>query len=91
MEPALEFVFQVKVRFASRNQGGMLPSGVRRWYTLAAAGEIKGPRLQGRAVPDSGADLAGWGLMAAPTVPAGAPTGSSGSTPSTVLKLPMAR
>ncbi|MGH6989026.1 MAG: DUF3237 family protein [Stellaceae bacterium] len=60
MEPALEFVFQIKVNFASRNQIGELPSGVRRGYTPAAGGEITGPRLQGRVVPNSGADWAGW-------------------------------
>jgi len=60
MDPTLEFVFQVKVNFAARVQIGSLPSGVRRGYTPTSGGEIAGPRLQGRVVPGSGADFAGW-------------------------------
>jgi len=60
MDPTLEFVFQVKVNFAARVQIGSLPSGVRRGYTPTSGGEVVGPRLQGRVVPGSGADFAGW-------------------------------
>lgn len=60
MDPTLEFVFQIEVRFARRDQVGMLPSGIRRGFTPAAGGTITGPRLQGRVVPDSGGDWASW-------------------------------
>jgi hypothetical protein len=60
MDPTLEFVFQTRVRFASRNQVGVLPNGVRRGYTPTSGGEITGPRLQGRVVPNSGGDFASW-------------------------------
>ena len=43
MDPRLEFVFQIEVRFASRIQVGMLPSGVRRGYTPTSGGTISGP------------------------------------------------
>jgi Protein of unknown function (DUF3237) len=60
MDPRLEFVFEILVRFASRTQVGLLPSGVRRGFTPTSGGEISGPRLQGRVVPDSGGDYASW-------------------------------
>ncbi len=60
MDPTLEFVFQIAVRFASRNHVGTLPSGIRRGYTPTSGGEITGPRLQGRVVPNSGGDFASW-------------------------------
>ena len=60
MDPKLEYVFQVRVNFAARTQVGNLPSGVRRGYTPTSGGEISGPRLQGRVVPNSGGDFASW-------------------------------
>lgn len=60
MDPTLEFVFQISVRFASRDRVGVLPSGIRRGYTPTSGGEITGPRLQGRVVPNSGGDFASW-------------------------------
>lgn len=59
MDPTLEFVFQITVRF-SRIDIGMLPSGIRRGFTPVTGGEIAGPRLQGRVVPNSGGDYASW-------------------------------
>ncbi len=60
MDPTLEYVFQITVRFASRNHVGTLPSGIRRGYTPTSGGEIAGPRLQGRVMPNSGGDFASW-------------------------------
>jgi hypothetical protein len=60
MDPKLEYVFQIRVNFASRTQVGNLPNGVRRGYTPTSGGEISGPRLTGRVVPDSGGDFASW-------------------------------
>jgi len=60
MDPILEFVFQIHVRFAARHRVGVLPSGVRRGFTPTSGGEITGPRLQGRVVANSGGDFASW-------------------------------
>lgn len=60
MDPKLEYVFQIRVNFASRIHVGPLPSGVRRGFTPTSGGEISGPRLQGRVVPNSGGDYASW-------------------------------
>jgi hypothetical protein len=60
MDPKLEFVFQIEVRFASRNRVGTLPSGIVRGFVPTSGGDISGPRLQGRVVPNSGGDWAGW-------------------------------
>lgn len=56
---ALEYVFETKVFFRpERCVFGPLPGGGSQGYTPAAGGEIYGPRLSGKIVPDSGADFA---------------------------------
>lgn len=55
----LEFVFEMRVNFrAERCMFGPLPGGGSQGYTPCADGTIYGPRLQGRVLPDSGADYA---------------------------------
>ena len=59
--PSLEFAFRVRLDFP---QGPRLrfeiPSGGVRGFVSLAGGEITGPRLTGRAVPNSGGD---WPLI----------------------------
>jgi hypothetical protein len=55
----LEYVFEMKVNFRpERCVFGPLPGGGSQGYTPCADGQIYGPRLSGRVVPDSGADYA---------------------------------
>ena len=55
----LEYVFETKVFFRpERCIFGPLPGGGSQGYTPCSGGEIYGPRLTGRVVPDSGADYA---------------------------------
>jgi hypothetical protein len=59
----LEYVFSIRIDFTERLLFNT-PAG-RRGYVPAAGGEIWGPRLQGRVVPNSGADYGGvYGLDA---------------------------
>lgn len=54
----LDFVFQIRLRLGQRRKTGPLPSGGTRGFVPVAGGEIDGPRLQGRVVPESGGDWA---------------------------------
>ncbi|HEX7709542.1 MAG TPA: DUF3237 domain-containing protein [Sphingomonadaceae bacterium] len=55
----LEYVFETRVFFRpERCTFGPLPGGGNQGYTPTAGGEIYGPRLSGKVVPDSGADFA---------------------------------
>ena len=55
----LEHAFDVRVDFtADRCIFGPLPGGGHQGYTPACGGIIAGPRLNGRVVPNSGADFA---------------------------------
>lgn len=57
-EAKLEFVFQVKLRFTRVQNINNMPTGAGRGAVYIDSGEIEGPRLQGRAVPNSGGDYA---------------------------------
>lgn len=54
--PGLEYAFAIKVMLGKRTKIGQLPSGFVRGFTPAIGGEVKGPRLNGRVVPNSGGD-----------------------------------
>lgn len=54
--PRLEFAFAIRVNFSPRVKLGPLPSGFIRGFTGVTGGEIAGPKLQGRVVPNSGGD-----------------------------------
>jgi hypothetical protein len=56
---SLEYVFEMRVFFRpERCIFGPLPGGGSQGYTPCSSGEIYGPRLTGKVVPDSGADFA---------------------------------
>lgn len=56
---SLHYVFEMRVDFRpERCVFGPLPGGGSQGYTPCAGGTIYGPRLNGRVVPDSGADYA---------------------------------
>jgi hypothetical protein len=54
--PRLEFAFALRVNFAQRLKVGLLPAGCGRGLTSVAGGEIAGPKLNGKVVPNSGGD-----------------------------------
>ncbi len=55
----LEYVFETRVFFRpERCVFGPRPGGGSQGYTPCSGGEIYGPKLSGRVVPDSGADFA---------------------------------
>jgi hypothetical protein len=56
--PKLEFAFRIRLKLGIRQKIGQLPSGGIRGFVTAAGGEIEGPRLNGRVVPNSGGDWA---------------------------------
>lgn len=56
--PKLEFAFRIRLKLGIRQKIGELPSGGVRGFVAAAGGDIEGPRLNGRVVPNSGADWA---------------------------------
>lgn len=56
--PRLEFVFQIRLHFTRVQNINDMPSGAGRGAVYIDSGEISGPYLQGRAVPDSGGDYA---------------------------------
>lgn len=55
----LEFIFRARIEFRDRVMFPPTPRGGR-GYVSVARGEVDGPRLQGRVLPDSGAD---WALV----------------------------
>jgi Protein of unknown function (DUF3237) len=56
--PRLEFVFEIRLRFTRVQMIPGMPSGAMRGAVYVDSGEIRGPRLNGRAVPNSGGDYA---------------------------------
>jgi hypothetical protein len=58
LPPRIEFAFRVRIFFKERRRfEPTTPSGGR-VYVPPAGGDISGPRLQGRVIPNSGADWA---------------------------------
>jgi Protein of unknown function (DUF3237) len=58
MEKKLEFVFKIDLEFDIRLRLGPIPGGGYRGLVTIAGGKIEGPRLNGRAIPNSGGDWA---------------------------------
>jgi hypothetical protein len=56
--PKLEFVFQIRLKFTRVQNIPNMPSGAGRGAVYLDEGVIEGPRLQGRAVSNSGGDYA---------------------------------
>ncbi len=56
--PKLEFVFQIRLKFTRVQNIPNMPSGAGRGAVYVDEGVIEGPRLNGRAVPNSGGDYA---------------------------------
>ncbi|HEX7759317.1 MAG TPA: DUF3237 domain-containing protein [Caulobacteraceae bacterium] len=57
-DPRLEFAFECTLRFTRAQAIRDLPSGGWRSAVYVDGGEFEGPRLKGRAVPNSGGDYA---------------------------------
>ena len=57
-EPKLEFAFEVRLKFTRVQNIEMMPSGAGRGAVYVDSGEFEGPRLTGKAVPNSGGDYA---------------------------------
>lgn len=57
-EPKLEFVFEIKLEFPRVQQIQSMPSGNGRGAVYVESGTFAGPRLNGKAVPNSGGDYA---------------------------------
>ena len=57
-EPRLEFAFEVRLRFTRVQMIEAMPSGASRGAVYLDSGEFSGPRLRGKAVPNSGGDYA---------------------------------
>jgi hypothetical protein len=57
-EPRLEFAFEVRLRFTRVQMIEGMPSGANRGAVYLDSGEFSGPRLRGKAVPNSGGDYA---------------------------------
>jgi hypothetical protein len=56
--PQLEFAFELRLRFTRVQNIQAMPSGAGRGAVYVDSGEFQGPRLRGRAVPNSGGDYA---------------------------------
>ncbi len=54
--PHLEFVFECRLRFTRVQNINNMPSGAGRGAVYVDSGEFSGPRLNGKAVPNSGGD-----------------------------------
>ncbi len=57
-EPKLEFAFEVRLHFARVQTISDMPTGSNRGAVYLDGGEFAGPRLRGKAVPNSGGDYA---------------------------------
>ena len=57
-EPRLEFAFQVRLKFTRVQNIPNMPMGAGRGAVYVDEGVFEGPRLRGRAVPNSGGDYA---------------------------------
>jgi len=55
-EPKLEFAFEVRLRFTRVQNIDNMPTGAGRGAVYIDSGEFEGPRLRGKAVPNSGGD-----------------------------------
>ncbi|HXU22184.1 MAG TPA: DUF3237 family protein, partial [Verrucomicrobiae bacterium] len=55
-EPKLEFAFEVRLRFTRVQNIANMPTGAGRGAVYVDSGEFSGPRLRGKAVPNSGGD-----------------------------------
>jgi hypothetical protein len=56
--PKLEFAFELRLRFTRVQNIQAMPSGAGRGAVYVDSGEFQGPRLRGKAVPNSGGDYA---------------------------------
>ena len=56
--PKLEFAFELRLRFTRVQNIQAMPSGAGRGAVYVDSGEFHGPRLRGKAVPNSGGDYA---------------------------------
>jgi len=54
--PRLEFAFEVRLRFTRVQVIPDMPTGAGRGAVYLDSGEFEGPRIKGRAVPNSGGD-----------------------------------
>ena len=57
-QPRFEFALEVRLRFTRVNQITQLPAGGIRSAVYVDSGEFTGPKLKGKAVPNSGGDYA---------------------------------
>ena len=57
-QPKLEFVFEIDLNFTRTQNINNMPTGAGRGAVYLDSGTIKGPRLNGKAVPNSGGDYA---------------------------------
>jgi hypothetical protein len=56
--PRLELAFELRLRFTRVQNIQSMPSGAGRGAVYVDSGEFRGPRLRGKAVPNSGGDYA---------------------------------
>jgi len=56
LEPRLEFLFRVRLHFTRVQLIPDMPSGFGRGAVYVDSGTVEGPRLNGKVLPDSGAD-----------------------------------
>jgi hypothetical protein len=56
MTPSLEFVFQIRLELSERMIFGPMSHGGKGGFVAAKGGEISGPMLQGRVIPNTGGD-----------------------------------
>jgi len=56
--PKLEFLFEIDLNFTRTQNINNMPTGAGRGAVYLDSGTIKGPRLNGKAVPNSGGDYA---------------------------------
>jgi len=55
-EPKLEFAFEIRLHFTRVQNIANMPTGAGRGAVYVDSGEFSGPRLRGKAVPNSGGD-----------------------------------
>lgn len=58
--PKLEFVFEVELQFTRVQNIPNMPTGAGRGAVYVDSGQVRGPKLNGRVVPNSGGD---WALF----------------------------
>jgi len=59
-EPRFEFIFEIELQWDRLQNIPNMPTGAGRGATYVASGDVRGPHLKGRIVPNSGAD---WALF----------------------------